>query len=131
MTLWASYENAVFMMPKPFPKRWDFAVITACNPRSKVLSDQFNDSRDRQLEAELDLAGLDARPLWGCSPDWQYREKSWAVRMSQAQAEALGRRLEQNAIYWVSQDLLYLVPCLLHSRETCVLGRFSERCYQP
>lgn len=128
MELWQLYQNTVFLMPKTPSRRLAFAIVTAHNPRGKALGEEANHYRDQRLEAELLGAGFHPLPLWGCSPDLKHREKSWAVVMAKARAVELGLRLEQNAIYWVEQDRLYLVPCLL-TEDECCLGRFSERLF--
>ncbi|MED5523233.1 DUF3293 domain-containing protein [Gallaecimonas pentaromativorans] len=126
MDQWLLYQNTVFLMPKPLSKRLDFAIVTAHNPRGKLLSEQANHHRDLQLAAELTAAGVKAQSLWGCSPDLKHREKSWALVMAKTPALALGQKLEQNAIFWVQNDELYLLPCLLE-QPPCFLGLFSER----
>ncbi|WP_341503210.1 DUF3293 domain-containing protein [Gallaecimonas sp. GXIMD4217] len=94
------------------------------------MSPAANLSRDSRLRLELETAGFRSRPLWGCSPDFQHQEKSWAVLMHRDQALALGHKLEQNAIYWVDRDLLFLTPCLMQEEDEECLGLFSERVHR-
>lgn len=126
MTLWELYQNTVFLMPQPLSKRLDFAVITAHNPEGKVLTEAANQKRDLLLQSELITKGYKNQPLWGCSADLKHKERSWAVVMDKPSATTLGIRLKQNAIFWVSHDELYLLPCLMQE-NACHLGRFSER----
>ncbi|WKE64827.1 DUF3293 domain-containing protein [Gallaecimonas kandeliae] len=130
MELWDAYQNTVFLMQRPPSRRLSFAIVTAYNPRGKALCEAANHYRDQRLEAELKATGQHPQPLWGCSPDFQHREKSWALVMPKEQAVQLGWRLEQNAIYYVEHDVLYLVPCLMEDQEESRLGLFSERLFE-
>ncbi len=127
MQLWDQYRNTLFLMPQPLSRRLAFAIVTAHNPQGRMLSPAANQSRDSQLRLELEAAGIRHRSLWGCAPDFSHQEKSWAVLVTRPQALQLGNRLQQNALYWVEGDQLYLTPCLLQDQHEECLGLFSQR----
>ena len=58
-----------------------------------------------------------------CSaPDGRWQEPGFIVPMSKEAACLEAKRWEQNAIYWVEGNELFLVPVLLEGVETQRLG---------
>lgn len=75
-------------------------VITASNPRSRLLRASENQERNRLLAQDLDAAGLAYRPAVGRSPDTSWSEASFAViDADPATLIDLARRYEQHAIF--------------------------------
>jgi hypothetical protein len=66
----------------------------------------------------------------GASPDWKHREKGFAVSgLSLEKVMELGRQFEQNAIFEIENDMVWVVDCLGGSRRE--VGQFSKRIYDP
>jgi hypothetical protein len=100
-----------------FPKGVDHVhVITAFNPRSRLLRRGENDERNRLLAADLERAGLRHVPAVGRSPDDSWSEDSFAVIDADADHILdLARRYDQNAIFeWTSvwRAILWSAPGL-------------------
>ncbi len=126
MELWDYYKSSVFLCHQPLGNAIDFAIISAQNPAGNLVPAAHNRLLDCQFEQQLRLSKLPYRSLIGASPDFSFQEKSWAVLCNKAQALAFAHQLQQNAIYWVEQGALYLVPALLPTDEE-YLGLFHER----
>jgi hypothetical protein len=88
-----------------------FAVLTAENPMGEntedeptpvqqAESDQRNDARRGELEAELRKSGIEYQPCDGVAADGEYREHGVAVVLPREQAVMLARRFGQLAIFW-------------------------------
>ena len=100
----------------PFPEGAErMHVITAANPRSRLLRASENQERNRLLAQDLDAAGLTYRPAIGRSPDTSWSEASFAVIDADPDTLIdLARRYEQHAIFewtpehrtvlWTDQD---------------------------
>lgn len=124
--LWQLYAATCFVVNQGSGWGGAFAIITACNPRGQLLSAGANRIRDRQLQQRLQQSRSAHRRLVGAAPDLSHQECSWAVWVDEAQALALAAELGQNAIYYVSHDQLWLLPCLM-AGERRALGRFRDR----
>jgi 2-alkyl-3-oxoalkanoate reductase len=75
------------------------ALITACNPDSRRLSDIENQTRQRQLKAELAAAEMEYLPAIGRAADGSWKEPSLLVLgIDRAAAMACARRWGQRAI---------------------------------
>jgi len=103
-----------------------FAIISAQNPAGHLQHPSRNLLLDKHFSDFLDQFNWPYREIIGCSPDLAFQEKSWAVVCDKAEAIDLAIKFEQNAIYWVEQDKLYLVPALLSEQEE-YLGEFNPR----
>ena len=78
----------------------EFAVLTAFNPRGVDISDEENQRRMSQLEAELESVGESFVRLDACSPDKSHCECSVALNASRERAIDIAKRWEQVAIFW-------------------------------
>jgi len=112
---WLSYQQIMFRASEP-PGYSNFAILTAFNPESIVLSCKENRQRQQGLEAEVSALGYAYLRLDCSAPDGRWHEPSLAVCTGLSQACALAARWRQNAIYWVSKQQLYLVPVLLENQ---------------
>jgi hypothetical protein len=85
-------------------------VITAFNPRSRLLRRGENEERNRLLAADLERAGLRYVPVVGRSPDDSWSEDSFAVIDADVdEVLDLARRYQQNAIFeWTPQSRVVL-----------------------
>lgn len=86
-----------------------FAVVTACNPHGRGVSDAENRRRSAELERQLHDLGWIWIPADGCSPDGAHRESGVAVCMPQHEAICLARSFEQSAIFWFDGIDFWLV----------------------
>ncbi|ALS96987.1 DUF3293 domain-containing protein [Lacimicrobium alkaliphilum] len=125
--LWQHYSETVFLPEQPLPDWPQAGIVTACNPRGKVLSDNENAALNDKLSNHLHRLSLPYIRLSGCSPDLRHREPSLLVSCTQDQAMSLAGEFKQNAFFWIENDELYLCPCLLQGMPTRSLGHFAER----
>ncbi|MDO6580353.1 DUF3293 domain-containing protein [Photobacterium sp. 2_MG-2023] len=110
--IWLSYQQIIFRASE-IPDYSSFAILTAFNPESIVLSCKENRQRQQRLEAELSALGYAYLRLDCSAPDGRWHEPSLAVCTGLSQACELAAKWRQNAIYWVSQQQLFLVPVML------------------
>jgi hypothetical protein len=106
--LWSAYSSIAIR----FLSDWEcgrYAIITACNPRSRKLSDQENCIKNRELQRNL--AHFHYASVNVGDPSFEWVEASFAVDISLSQACELAQKYEQNAIYWVENGVLSLVSC--------------------
>lgn len=79
------------------------ALVTACNPRGRVLGAGANRRRQRALARELRALGADSLPADGGSADGKHIEPSLlAMGLDEPAARRLMRRFAQNA--WLQVD---------------------------
>ncbi|OOE98355.1 DUF3293 domain-containing protein [Salinivibrio sp. IB643] len=110
--LWKTYQSIAFHAPQA-PDAAAFAILTAFNPRSQPLSDNENYLRNERLAKAMTQAGLRYWPMNGGAPDGSWFEPGFAVAIASSDAVALAKTWEQNAIYWVENDTLWLLPALM------------------
>ncbi|SIO03955.1 DUF3293 domain-containing protein [Salinivibrio sp. ES.052] len=110
--LWKTYQSIAFHAPQA-PSTGAFAILTAFNPRSQPLSEKENQLRNARLAEEMERLGTRYWPMNGGAPDGSWFEPGFAVALEQSDAVALAKKWEQNAIYWVEADTLWLLPALM------------------
>ncbi|WBA09096.1 DUF3293 domain-containing protein [Salinivibrio kushneri] len=124
--LWKTYQSIAFHAPQT-PDAEAFAILTAFNPRSQPLSEKENQSRNAQLENAMTQQGVRYWPMNGGAPDGSWYEPGFAVALEKDEAIALAQQWEQNAIYWVEADTLWLLPVLMSECSPQSLNvRFSS-----
>ncbi|SNY53794.1 Protein of unknown function [Arsukibacterium tuosuense] len=126
MSLWEAYRDSVFICRQRLASQLSFAIISAQNPAGELKNPHLNLCLDKRFEGFLQQARIPFRSVVGASADLRFQEKSWIVFCDKVQAMQLGRDLQQNAIYWVEQNKLYLVP-VLYQRTEEYLGLFESR----
>lgn len=126
MSLWESYRTSIFLCHQQLGNHINFAIISAQNPAGTVKNPYLNLRLNKEFEAFLHQQRLPYRSVIGSSPDLSFQEKSWIVMCDKPHAVSLARHFHQNAIYWIEQGNLYLVPVLLDHQEEC-LGAFQSR----
>ena len=124
--LWHFYKATQFLLTQQIASHLSFAIITACNPNGKALSQSQNRLRDRELLHSIENLNCPYRTVIGAARDMSHFEKSWAVFVEKQQAIQLGEEFVQNAIYYVNQGELILVPVLMQAQEES-LGMFHRR----
>lgn len=104
----------------------EFCIVSAYATTGECWPEQLSIAADRELEAVLRSASTRPRRIIGFSPTTGHAEPSWAAELPFEAGCDLGFRFEQDAIYFVSGDDLYVSFCDV--RRKCVLvGRFRER----
>lgn len=102
-----------------------FAILTACNPMDRQLSNEENESRTTRLRKILQQEGHDHYDITGCSPDLTHQEPGFAVSVPMSTALSLANEFRQLAIYWVESDQVALISCV--TSESINLGSFRDR----
>ncbi len=75
-------------------------IITACNPRSRLLTDEENAARNGRLERQLQREGFRIITADGSAPDGSWGEPGFGiVDADPAEILALARRFEQLAVF--------------------------------
>lgn len=98
-----------------------FAVLTAENPegenpedapseRAAEQREARNDRRAAGLARALDDAGVFFVPVVGSAPDGSYGERCVAAVMPRRDAVALGKKLDQLALFWYDGRDFWLLP---------------------
>lgn len=124
--LYYSYKSAQFLLTQQIADHLSFAIITACNPKGQLLSQSQNRIRDKQLLKEIERLNCLYRSIIGADKKLSYFEKSWAVFVEKNTAIQLGSQFVQNAIYYVENGKLTLIPILMQGKEV-ELGSFHQR----
>lgn len=127
--LWQCYQDVEFLFSQPLSSDISFAIITAHNPKGQILTSCQNRLLDRKLQYEIEQLRQPYRAMMGTSLDRSHMEKSWAVSTDKNSAMILGRKFQQNAIYFVEHDKLQLIPCLFSASQyqEQIIGHFSSR----
>ncbi|WP_375751304.1 DUF3293 domain-containing protein [Vibrio sp. HN007] len=103
----------------------EFAIITAWNPFSKPVS--YNDNRQKNFHLECEILKQNYEKLLVGDINKEWTEESFAVEMSLDEAVELGIKYEQNAIYYVRSDNVYLVSCIDEQKVENEIALFSQR----
>jgi hypothetical protein len=132
MTVWDNYRKTIFVVNKLVKPPSSFAILTADNPGSNVLPKSVNKKATNALLQELHDLQCCPIEIRGSSRDLDYSECSYIAQISKQDALRIGERYQQNAIYWVDNNKLYLISCTAaqHDEEE-YLGLFSERLMTP
>ena len=104
----------------------EFAIITAYATTGEEWASIENEAADKKLESELRKRGCWLQRLTGYSPVTGHAEPGWAVAMPFEVACDLGLRFQQDAIYYVTGDTLYVTACD-ERRAPVEVGVFSSR----
>lgn len=128
ISLWQHYQTITFKA-RQHPVYHSFAILTAFNPRSIVLNNLDNQKRNKVLESELAMLTASYFPVICCAQDSRWEEAGYIVEIGAEQAYQFATRWQQNAIYWVDGNQLYLVPVLLEGFKKQRLGEFSDFFY--
>lgn len=125
-SLWQCYQSACFLLTQSFSSTIPFAIVTAHNPLGQKLTSSQNRLLDRQLQGDIDKLGIPYRAIIGAAEDLSHMEKSWALFLDKTEAIELALKYHQNALYYVNNGILTLVPCLRGEGEV-ELGLFKNR----
>lgn len=119
------YKHTVFLATRPpegFPIR--FGIVTACNPHGIVTDETRNTAALQELRKQLEKADKSFFSIIGCSPDLAHREPGYGFASQTAEeALVLGRIFKQEAIFWVEDGIVHLLPCRDGVRS--ILGKWN------
>ncbi len=121
------YMETRFRAERPcvyWPK--EFVILSAYATTGQTWSEERNMAADRRLEAELRARGTWFLRIEGYSPSSGHCEPSWATTMPLEAAVQIGRRFEQDAIFYVHDETLSLVYCD-GRRASQAVGLFLSR----
>ena len=109
-------------------KDWpgEFAIITAYATTGESWSDEQNKLADFALEEKLKESYDWVKRITGYSPKSGHSEPGWAVNTDWPQGCDLGAKFKQDAIYYVSNDILSVSYCD-ERREQVYVGKFLDR----
>jgi hypothetical protein len=104
----------------------EFAIITAWPTTDESWPEDATRAADQRLAAELQALGVWMVRITGYSPTTDHAEPGWAATLPFHEACDIGLRFQQDAIYYVSENVLWVSHC--DSREERMLvGEFRER----
>lgn len=123
----SAYDHAHFKMDPPdVDLPVEFGVITACNPMGLTTDASVNDGLDRDLAQALRGQGIRHFRVTGGSRDMSHAEPGYGCVVDREGIVELGRQWNQEAVFWVREDHLFLVFCDRPEHEE-PLGSFRER----
>lgn len=118
----ALYQDVVFISEDKIEAE-TFAIITACNPLGRVLNQEANTDLTGDLKSHLEAESY--QNLIGASPDKSHQEVSFLWQTDKSKAVELASQFLQNAIYWVENGELFLVPAKMSGEEVS-MGKFRD-----
>jgi hypothetical protein len=122
-----AYFATVFIAPETIENYPDeFAIVTAYATTGESWAESENRGADERFAAILEGEGVWAKRIIGSSPDLQHQEPGWAAEVDMSRARELGAQFKQDAIYWVSGDLLFVTECAPEAKLELV-GEFRRR----
>lgn len=104
----------------------EFAIITAYATTGQTWTNLENEAADRELGDLLREGNDRSVRITGFSPDTGHTEPGWLSPISWSDACDTGLRFKQDAIYFVSNDTLFVSHCDKR-RELVLVGPFRER----
>lgn len=119
------YTTTVFLQQQIKVLPNTFAIVTAYNPRGKIISNESNLHNNSLLTKQI--ASLKHWGIIGCSPDLSYQEPSFAIEIAKHDALKLAAGYKQNAIFWVEGNKLYLEAVLMNFEKSILVGEFTDR----
>lgn len=110
-------------LPYPLRSAETIHIITAFNPGGRNATAQANLRAQHELLHHISVRGLQWWPAVGGALDDSHAEISAAVvGMDDAQAQALGRRLGQDAVFAWSPSSWRLLACADTARDSVSAG---------
>lgn len=126
------YLKTLFVPKKPGknqpPPDWSrpFAILTAHNPRGKIVDLETNTEADKELRRSLSHKSLPKHRVTAVAEDWSHEEKSFAVwGLDHATAAKIGREFRQDAYFWVENGTVHIHSC--HTQEKQKVGTWESR----
>lgn len=103
-----------------------FAIITAYPTTGQKWPKERIEEADGRLTSRLRDRGAIVCRLTGHSPDRTHAEPGWAANVGFGTAIQIGLDFEQDAIYFVEGDDLFVSLC--RNPRKVPVGAFRERC---
>ena len=126
------YLKTLFVPKKPGknqpPPDWSrpFAILTAHNPRGKIVDLKTNTEADKELRRSLSRKSLPKHRITGVSEDWSHEEKGFAVwGLNHKTASEIGHEFRQDAYFWVEHGNVHVHSC--HTQEKQKVGTWESR----
>jgi len=89
-----------------------FGVVSACNPNGHTASMEDNQRGTETLRNMLTTEKQFFFPVTGGSPDFTHAEPGFGVLFkSPAEAVSWGRQFQQEAVFWINEGRVKLLPC--------------------
>ncbi len=104
----------------------EFGIVTACNPMGLTVEASVNEGLDRDFRLYLLGQSIPHFRVTGGSRDMSHAEPGYGCVVDRERIVELGRQLNQEAVFWVRGDRLFLVFCDRPEHEQ-PLGSFRER----
>jgi hypothetical protein len=118
------FQQVRFLVEKMGQTPVRFGIVTACNPDGVTVSDDENRSATERLRAYLKENALTYFEVTGCSPDLRHREPGFGViGLQREEIVRMGQQWKQEAVFWVDEGNLHLVPC--NPGEAVTLGQWD------
>ena len=106
----------------------NLAIISARNPEGKEQSLHLNLQAEKTMKQWLNRQGYDYNRIYGCSPSLDYIEPSLLIDLpDKTCATEVATMFKQNALFWITDNQLYLLPCKYLLKPEVNLGVFSKR----
>ncbi len=122
-----AYAKAHFQLDSPaVDLPVGFGIVTACNPMGVTVEALVNEGLDRDLGLFLLGQGIPHFRVTGGSRDMSHAEPGYGCAVDPERIVELGRQWNQEAVFWVEGDQLFLVSCDEFKHEEA-LGSFRER----
>jgi hypothetical protein len=89
-----------------------FGVVTACNPNGITVAKEKNHQATDALRRALSAENQFFFPVIGGSADFSHAEPGFGVLFkSSEEAVSWGLRYQQEAVFWIKEGSVQLVPC--------------------
>jgi len=122
-----AYKQAHFLIDPAIKDLPDsFGIVTSCNPNGEEVGSAENLRLDRELGSLLSSTGSDHFRVTGGSRDMTHAEPGYGCLVDRERIVDLGHQWNQEAVFWVEGDDLFLIPCATR-QEFELLGSFRER----
>ncbi|APC97868.1 hypothetical protein KX01_1684 [Francisella frigiditurris] len=125
------YFTTKFEIPiKPAKYPDKFMILTAWNPLNQKLSKEENISRNNALKKDLKESFSFIYEINGFDPESKHKENGFMANCFDLEKACdYGLKYQQDAIYYVVEDKLYVVQCALDKREMISVGKFLDRVF--
>ena len=130
LALWRQYQAVKFGIDASnFSPNSGFYIITPCNPRSRLLSEEANSLRVQKILGYIERQAIPYISFDCGDPEFTRHERSFALSLPWHRATNLARLYQQNAIYHIaSGQQLWLLPILLRQFSPVHMGPLSNFC---